>query len=503
MLSYLHAFHAGNHADILKHAALIQLLKKLNQKSAPYSFFDTHAGSGLYSTQGEKARKTGEAARGVLALAEYTAKEAAQGVDGGGPNLGLATDTGSSPKSGADQEALQDLDGGGPNSSLATDTGSSLKSGGSLPAALLDYLNFVRPYLARDLYPGSPLIERAFLRPGDAHTICELHPAEFEALRENCSRDFGLSTDTASRPKSAAASSGLATDTGSRPKSGADQEALQVQNGGGQQETDASLKSGGALPAALLDYLNFVRPYLARDLYPGSPLIERAFLRPSDAHTICELHPAEYEALKENCARDFGLRSAFGPDQEGAAPNAGPSAVPHTQILKADGFKTLLAQTPPKIKRGAVLIDPSYEEAADYEAVKKTVIAVHKKWSAGIIMVWYPLLAHRAAEIEKMIESICAAAKIQNANTNILRADFCVDTAQSHTEMPLKENAAVKAAALSSKTGLSSAAPRLYGSGILVINAPWKLDQELDEALKHLSRVSGLATEPSYTVELL
>ena len=383
MLSYLHAFHAGNHADILKHAALIQLLKKLNQKSAPYSFFDTHAGSGLYSTQGEKARKTGEAARGVLALAEYAAKEAAQGVDGVGPNLGLATDTGSSLKSGADQEALQDLD------------------------------------------------------------------------------------------------------------------------GGGQQETDASLKIGGALPTALLDYLAFVRPYLARDLYPGSPLIERAFLRPSDTHTICELHPAEFEALKENCARDFGLPADTDSRPKSAAPNAGPSAVPHTQTLKADGFKTLLAQTPPKIKRGAALIDPSYEEAADYDAVAKTVIAVHKKWSAGIIMVWYPLLAHRAAEIEKMIESICAAAKIQNANTNILRAEFCVDTAQSHTEMPLKENAAAKAAALSSKTGLSSAAPRLYGSGILVLNAPWKLDQELDEALKHLSRVPGLATEPSYTVELL
>ena len=382
MLSYLHAFHAGNHADILKHAALIQLLKKLNQKSAPYSFFDTHAGSGLYSTQGEKARKTGEAARGVLALAERAAKEAAQDLDGGGPNLGLATDTDSRPKSGADQEALQDLDGGGQQ-----ETDASLKSGGALPAALLDYLSFVRPYLARDLYPGSPLIERAFLRPGDAHTICELHPAEFESLKENCARDFGLSTDTASRPKSAAASSGLAN-------------------------------------------------------------------------------------------------------------------LPHTQILKADGFKTLLAQTPPKIKRGAVLIDPSYEEAADYDAVAKTVIAVHKKWSAGIIMVWYPLLAHRAAEIEKMIESISAAAKIQNANTNILRADFCVDTAQSHTEMPLKENAAAKAAALSSKTGLSNTAPRLYGSGILVINAPWKLDQELDEALKHLSRVPGLASVPSYSVTL-
>ena len=92
MLSYLHAFHAGNHADILKHAALIQLLKKLNQKEAPYTFFDTHAGSGLYSTQGEKARKTGEAARGVLALAQC----ASQDLNGGGQNLGLATDTGSS-----------------------------------------------------------------------------------------------------------------------------------------------------------------------------------------------------------------------------------------------------------------------------------------------------------------------------------------------------------------------------------------------------------------------
>ena len=233
-------------------------------------------------------------------------------------------------------------------------------------------------------------------------------------------------------------------------------------------------------------------------------------MRPGDAHTICELHPAEFEALKENCARDFGLSTDTASRPKSAAASSGPSAVPHTQTLKADGFKTLLAQTPPKIKRGAALIDPSYEEAADYDAVSKTVIAVHKKWSAGIIMIWYPLLAHRAAEIEKMIESICAAAKIQNANTNILRAEFCVDTAQSHTEMPLKENAAAKAAALlsskpgmSSKTGLSSAAPRLYGSGILVLNAPWKLDQELDEALKYLSRVPGLATEPSYTVELM
>ena len=189
--------------------------------------------------------------------------------------------------------------------------------------------------------------------------------------------------------------------------------------------------------------------------------------------------------------------------QEGAVPNLGlatntnskPKNAPHTQILKSDGFKTLLAQTPPKIKRGAVLIDPSYEEAADYETVQKTIIAVHKKWSAGIIMIWYPLLAHRAEEIERMIAAITAAAKAQNANTNILRAEFCVDSPLSHTEMSLKENAAAKTAA----AGMSNA-PRLYGSGILVINAPWKLDEELDAALKYLSRVPGLASEPTYSV---
>lgn len=337
MLSYLHAFHAGNHADILKHAALIQLIKKLNQKDAPYSFFDTHAGSGLYSTQGEKARKTGEVARGVLALAACAAGQAG---------------------------------------------GAGQPSAGAQP--------------------------RANDMPG-----------------------------------------------------------------------------GGDLPAAIRDYLDITRPYLAQDLYPGSPLIERALLRGDCSHTICELHPAEYESLKENCAR----------------PSPDCAAAPHTQILKQDGFKSLNALTPPKIKRGAALIDPSYEEAADYEAVAKTVTAVHKKWSVGIIMIWYPLLAHRAEEIERMIASICAAAKSQNANTNILRADFCVDTPQSHTEMSLEENAAAKAAAARAAGAANTPAPRLYGSGILVINAPWKLDEELDAALKYLSRVPGLATEPSYSIE--
>ena len=68
MLSYLHEFHAGNHADILKHVTLLYVLEYLNKKNKPYSFFDTHAGAGLYELDSEEALKTGEAARGIQKL---------------------------------------------------------------------------------------------------------------------------------------------------------------------------------------------------------------------------------------------------------------------------------------------------------------------------------------------------------------------------------------------------------------------------------------------------
>ena len=60
MLSYRHAFHAGNHADILKHLALGAVLEKLQAKNKSLSVFDTHAGAGLYNLESEMALKTGE-----------------------------------------------------------------------------------------------------------------------------------------------------------------------------------------------------------------------------------------------------------------------------------------------------------------------------------------------------------------------------------------------------------------------------------------------------------
>ncbi len=65
MLSYRHAFHAGNHADVLKHCILLQLLNHMNQKEKPYWFVDTHAGAGRYLLDSEQAAKTAEFETGI------------------------------------------------------------------------------------------------------------------------------------------------------------------------------------------------------------------------------------------------------------------------------------------------------------------------------------------------------------------------------------------------------------------------------------------------------
>ena len=68
MLSYRHAFHAGNHADVLKHMVLIQLLRYLNQKDTPYTVVDTHAGAGVYALDTGYAAKNAEYETGIARL---------------------------------------------------------------------------------------------------------------------------------------------------------------------------------------------------------------------------------------------------------------------------------------------------------------------------------------------------------------------------------------------------------------------------------------------------
>lgn len=90
-MNYRHAFHAGNHADVLKHLILARIIAALSRKEAPFAYVDSHAGIGLYDLQGDAASRTGEWLAGIgrlwdvempAAMADYRATIAALNVDG-------------------------------------------------------------------------------------------------------------------------------------------------------------------------------------------------------------------------------------------------------------------------------------------------------------------------------------------------------------------------------------------------------------------------------------
>ena len=134
MLAYRHAFHAGNHADVLKHVVLTLVLAHMNAKPKPYRFVDTHAGAGGYSLEGRYAQKKGEYENGIGRL--WTRDD--------------------------------------------------------LPPAIADYVALLRRFnpdgvLAQ--YPGSPAIAQMMLRPQDQLRAFELHPTEQKILRATLAGD--------------------------------------------------------------------------------------------------------------------------------------------------------------------------------------------------------------------------------------------------------------------------------------------------------------------------
>jgi 23S rRNA (adenine2030-N6)-methyltransferase len=127
VLGYRHAYHAGNHADVLKHTVLVQLLDYLAAKDKPFWYIDTHAGAGRYALQQGYAAERREYAEGIEPLWRAA----------------------------------------------------------SLPAPLARYVGLVRainPPRALKVYPGSPWIARACMRPQDRLWLHELHPADFALL---------------------------------------------------------------------------------------------------------------------------------------------------------------------------------------------------------------------------------------------------------------------------------------------------------------------------------
>ena len=138
-MNYRHAFHAGNFADLVKHATLLQLLARLTAEPGPLTVIDTHAGRGVYDLAGVEAKKSGEAEAGVVRL--MAARDAP---------VEFAALT----------AAVRKLNGGG------------------LPRR----------------YPGSPWLIAEALRPGDSYLACELRPDEHGALQELMKARRGVRT---------------------------------------------------------------------------------------------------------------------------------------------------------------------------------------------------------------------------------------------------------------------------------------------------------------------
>ncbi|MBM4227904.1 MAG: 23S rRNA (adenine(2030)-N(6))-methyltransferase RlmJ [Gammaproteobacteria bacterium] len=260
MLSYRHAFHAGNHADVLKHLALTRTLLALQRKPAPFCYIDTHAGAGRYDLSSEMALKVGEFRQGIARILTHS----------------------------------------------------------DVPASMEPWLEAVQ-----------------------------------------------------------------------------------------------ALNQGGGLRH-----------------YPGSPAIARHFLRPQDRMLLIEKHSTDHALL----LRNFGQLA-------------------RCRVVQDDGWTVLKAQLPPPEKRGVVLIDPSYELKSAYRLTVEALQQAHQRWSSGIYLLWYPLLAR--LETERMLERIVAT-----GIPRILRVTLAVRGAD---------------------TG------GLWGSGMLVINPPWQLDTEMQAILPWLA----------------
>jgi len=303
VLSYQHSFHAGNHADVLKHLTLVAVLERLNIKAKPYFFLDTHAGDGIYDLNSKQALQNAEAKTGVL-------------------------------KFDLSSQEIEEKD----------------KTGESVSELLDTYLNIINKYAADEEYPGSPLVAAALLRKGDNAFAAELHPQAFESLKNNCRRT-----------------------------------AIKAQH--------------------------------------------------------------------------------------------------------RDGYEMMNAVLPPTPNRGAVLIDPPYEQASEYDQVADAVFKAVKRWPIGIYMVWYPLLSDtredrktgeivsnpKAALSDKMLSQLSGLDV-----KSVLNIQFC----------------SVK----------PSATVGMYGSGMCIINPPWQLENDLKDILaiiqeqlsgdnNQLSKVEWLKTE--------
>lgn len=192
-------------------------------------------------------------------------------------------------------------------------------------------------------------------------------------------------------------------------------------------------EAAAELAAPYLDAVRAQNPEGGLRFYPGSPLIVRHLLREQDRLFALELHPDDAEKLRENFAGDI-----------------------QTRATHLDGWAALGTHLPPKEKRGLVLIDPPFEQKGDFGRMVSGLVKAHQRWPGGIYALWYPVKdPHEIAEFIDALQ--------RTGIPKILRIELNVRAFAT----PL----------------------RLHGSGMIVVNPPFTLEEELKVVLSELAKL--------------
>ncbi|MDD3288586.1 MAG: 23S rRNA (adenine(2030)-N(6))-methyltransferase RlmJ [Alphaproteobacteria bacterium] len=190
----------------------------------------------------------------------------------------------------------------------------------------------------------------------------------------------------------------------------------------------------------LEEYYAIIRdlnPNGERRYYPGSPTIARKMIRQQDVLMACELHPEDSRELKRRFFMDKQV-----------------------QIHHRNGYEALTALLPFATKRGLVMIDPPYEDEKEFSNLTKTIGAAHKRAPTSQFMIWYPIKERPA--LWRWHEEMAATGMPKQ-----LCAEF----------MYLPE----------------TQSDRLNGCGLILINPPWKFEEELSDLFSALH--AALETE--------
>jgi len=201
------------------------------------------------------------------------------------------------------------------------------------------------------------------------------------------------------------------------------------------------------LLAPYLDAVTALNPDGRLALYPGSPMLAQTFLRRQDRLIACELEPRAAAALGRVLAGDNRAKA-----------------------IAIDGWTALTAYVPPTERRGVVLIDPPFEQPDEFSSLAQRLAAAHRKWPTGIYLLWYPI--KEPSEVSAFIRGL-----VRSGIAKMLRVELILPTAGPDTG--------------------------LRGSGLIAVNPPWTLHDDLKVVLPVLADVLSRGAAGAATLDWL